>query len=132
MSWKEIKLYTVNDDVNDLADLEPVLAASATDDDHDRVKTILTNDLRKRLCHLQERGKNQHGEGFDILEYIENPEVLKLPAVYLALKTYFRRKSVGFDTCNKRAIMYGNLYPQALDTAVRRIRWDVKMAKKKP
>ncbi len=132
--WDSITLYEIDteDGVNELADFEPVLAASADGSEHTEVKARLADDLRNRLRHIDEKGKDVYGEDFDILDNIANPSVLKVPAVYAALEMIFRGKSVShLDTFAKKAEMYGDLYPKALDSAARRLNWTVDMAKRR-
>ena len=129
MTWATANLYTVDATVNDLTDFEPVLASTADDSEHSRVKAKIGDDLRNRLKHLQERGEDYYGSSFELLDHIENIEVLQVPAVYLALNMIFNGKSVSSqDTYGKKAHMYDKLYPEAFETAVRRLTWDVDTA----
>jgi len=122
MAWDDLTLY-VDDDV--LA-YEPNLAAGLSLDKHDLVKEHLASELLLRFEHLQKDGEELYGDDYYLLDHIENPEILRRPAVFYCLYLLFYAEQIGGenDIYARKAKEYFERYKMALEYACRRIKFD--------
>ena len=123
--WSDI-ILTVD---TDLINYEPVLTQGLTPN-HTVIKDHLEIDLQHRFRRLQERCREYYeDDDLNILDYIENPEVLKRPAIYLGLYLLFSQQGLGDerDIYTQKAKYYYGEYQKALEYACREIKWSEKI-----